>query len=155
TIPKAVTRRMKNSPELPRPDLTVWASGNLGIPCEASEREARAAMLRKLAEANFVPAQAVQESFEYWTRPEGDRIFPSLVEQAFVEEENRLRDQVEAFARDFFTLDRDRRRHRHQTLLRQCVWSPPLTFRLEALEPGLDLDLAERRYADAALKELS
>jgi hypothetical protein len=128
------------TPDYPKPDLQLWASQQLGIPVEASVREARAALLRNLASNHFVPPPSVQESYEFWTRPTPDKVLPSLTEQAFYDEELRLRNLVEEFARGFFQMAPGKRKKRFQALLEQCRWSVALKARLEGLAPGLELE---------------
>jgi hypothetical protein len=82
--------------------------------------EAPGALLQEVTRAGFVPP------------PPPD---PLLAEEA------RLRGEVDDFAAAFFATPVEPRRQRWQALSEQCSFSPPLTARLSALQPALDLDL--------------
>ena len=146
---------MKTPQDMSAPDLHTWASQQLEIPLEASPREAKAAFMNKLADFQWLPPPSVEESQEYWMRPTGAEVLPSLREQAFQDEEFRLRGQVDEFARAFFSLEPDRRRTRYQTLVDQCAWSVNLSARLRALAAGLDLNSGDWQNAPSAQRELA
>jgi len=146
---------MKASLNLPEPDLREWARGHLQVAAHASRREARAACLRKVAEYQWLPPAAIEESHEYWARPDGAKFFPSLFEQAFHDEEFRLRGQVEEFARTYFDVNPAQRQKRFQVLVDQCAWSANLRARLHGLAAGLELDRQVWEHAAPEEKELA
>jgi hypothetical protein len=116
------------------PDLKRWAADQLGLEPEAPPAEAGAALLRRLPAVGFVPPPAWQEALHLLrdgTPPGG---------LALLGVEDRLRREVDDFAVEFFTLPVAERRQCWQGLAARCAFSPPLTARLRALEPGLRAD---------------
>jgi hypothetical protein len=146
---------MKTPQKQSAPDLHAWAGQNLGVPVDASARQARAAFMSRLAEYQWLPPPAVQESLDYWTRPAETKIFPSLREQAFADEEYRLRAQIDEFAQNFFKMAAGRRQIRYQELVDQCAWSVSLSGRLRTLAAGLDLNSRDWENLPPAQQELA
>ena len=144
----------KTTQGLSAPDLHVWASQQLGISPSASARAARAAFMNRLAEYQWVPPPAIQESYEYWSQSDGP-LLPSLVEQAFQDEEYRLRAQIEEFAQNFFELHVEARQNRYKELSDQCAWSVSLSARLGKLAAGLDVSRADWQNAPTEQQELA
>jgi hypothetical protein len=124
-------------PDTPPADPRLWAADHLGLDPDTPPREARAAFLRALPESDFVPPETWHEAVRVLSRS-GAAGPPGA--QALADFEEWLRDAVEEFAADFFRLPAAARRQRWQELVRRCTWSPPLSARLWALEPGLDID---------------
>jgi hypothetical protein len=113
-----------------------WAGEQLGVDAEASAAEARAALLRRLPEVDFVPPPEWREALRILS---GEAPRPGAVDEAARAEEERLRDEVEEFADCFWSLAPSRRRERWGELLGRCAEIPALRTRLRLLEPGLDL----------------
>jgi hypothetical protein len=120
------------------------AAGLLGVPEDASGAEARRAYLRQLRENDFVPPRAARQALHVLG---GGPALPETDEEAVLEEEGRLRAEVDSFAQEFFDVPVARRRERWQALLSWCRQVPPLVARLSALKAGLALD-KQRLYLD-------
>lgn len=105
---------------------------------DATAAEARRAFFRHYREQDFAPPSALRHACGVLT---GQPI-PAAVEAEWRrEDEDGLRDEVEAFAAAFFTFAVAQRRERWEALLARCTDTPPLAARLQALQVGLDLDV--------------
>src|SRR5437016_494535 len=112
-----------------------WAAEQLGVEVTASLTEARTALLRRLAESDFVPPPLLPQALAIL---EG-RQAKAAEREALREEQERLRSEVEAFAEQFWTLPVDERRRRWEELLSACAISPALLARVRELKCGLDI----------------
>jgi hypothetical protein len=116
--------------------LGRWATEQLDLPEGAGPEEARAAFLRQLPDADFVPPTNWCQAVGLLT---GTRI-PGAADaagEADAEEEERLRSEVEEYAEQFWSLALGERRQRWQSLYGRCGFAPRLRARLEGLRPGL------------------
>jgi hypothetical protein len=109
----------------------------LGLEAGASVPEARAAFLRGVGAAGFVPSPRLREAFEVVGG--GRPLAPGarLLAEVRSAEEDRLRKEVEGLAGSFFAIPVPERRARWEQLRAACTKSPPLGARLDALAPGL------------------
>jgi hypothetical protein len=122
TLPESEMQRLKR-----------WAAEQLDLPRDVSASEARAAFLARLRDEDMMPPLRWQQAH----RALAGHTSPAVTAQVLAEEEDRLRDEVESFAVEFFRLEVGPRELRWRELRQQCAFSPPLTARLHALEPGL------------------
>jgi hypothetical protein len=122
-----------------------WAAAELGVRPDAPPEEVRAAFLRRLADEEFVPPPSWRWAVEALTRrgPDGPSEARADAEASRAEEE-RLREEVEAFTEQFWALAPAERGSSWQHLAARCGFSPPLRARLEQLRPGLDAGPAPR-----------
>jgi hypothetical protein len=111
-----------------------WAAEQLGVVADAPPAEVRAALLRRLPEAGFVPPPAWRRACRVLS---GEAVHGAVDEDVRLAHDDRLRAEVEEFTRGYWGLAPEQRRRRWETLRAGCS-SPPLTARLEALEAGLD-----------------
>jgi hypothetical protein len=134
------------------PDVDGWARRQLGVPLEATPTQARPAVLRALADGEFVPPPEWQEAVEVLYRPSRA---PAARGRAAVDEEARLRPEVETFATEYFKLAPPARRERWHALAVQCRPFPRLAARLEVLVPGLEIDLVAFLAREKKFDELA
>ncbi len=116
----------------PRP----WAAAQLEVPPDAPPADARAALRCRLADDDFVPPWGVQQAGEILLQGNRSNLAQA---QARLEEEQRLWAEVDDFAGEFFDMPPEKRRRRWQSLRVAGAFSPLLTARLRALEPGLNV----------------
>jgi hypothetical protein len=110
----------------------------LGIHESASPDEAGRAYLRKLREQEFMPPCPLHGALcVFQQKP----LPPAAEEQMRIEEETRLRAEVDAFADEFFRLLVAKRRECWKELLVRCQHLPSLSTRLQDLKGGLDVDV--------------
>lgn len=120
-----------------------WAAAQLGLEPGATPEEARAVWLRLLPEEEFVPSSEARWALVslLYRKPEGNWE-ARADEAAAVQEEERLRGEVETFAEAFWDLPLNQRSQRWQELEDRCSFAPALRERLRLLEAGLkDLPL--------------
>lgn len=115
-----------------------WAAGLLGVEKNATSAEARRAYFWKLREHDFLAPRSLHQALGVF---EGRQAPSQSDEEWLLEEEGRLRAEVESFAAEFFTLAVPERRERWHLLLSRCESFPPLTARLQGLIAGLDVDI--------------
>jgi hypothetical protein len=111
-----------------------WAAEQLGVGPDASPREARAAFLRLLLRTNFVPPVRCCRAWRLLSDPAGAA---PPDPDALLDEEGRLRQEVEGFAGQFWGLTPEERRQRWQGLSARCAGLPALRAGLGQLEAGL------------------
>lgn len=119
------------------PDERQWAAELLGVEPTATPTAARRAYFRKVRENEFVPPRSLDRALHIFDPRHGQA---ASDEEGSLEQERRLRADVEAFATDFFKLSPRARCERWDELLSQCRGSAPLTARLEALAAGLEVE---------------
>ena len=118
--------------------LRQWAARQLGLPADVTRKAVQADFLRRLPAEEFVPPACWQQALGVLTdRP----VDAGLGEQAAWDDEESLREQVEAFAVQFFQLDPEHRTARWRDLSSRCAALPPLRLRLHLLGQALDLDV--------------
>lgn len=118
-----------------------WAAEQLGLSPHASSEEARAAWLRRLPEDDFVPSSESRWALAALLRRPQDGGWEARADEAaFVAEEERLRDEVETFATQFWDIPVGERRRRWEELRDRCAFAPALRARLRLLEPGLAVE---------------
>jgi hypothetical protein len=115
--------------------LRRWACEQIGVDAKATLTEARAALLRQLSESDFVPPSLWPQALAIL---EGKR-HPAAEAAALREQQEMLRNAVEAFAGRFWSFSVDERRRRWEDLHGACVVAPALRARLGELERGLDV----------------
>jgi hypothetical protein len=115
-----------------------WAAGLLEVPENASRVEVRRAYFRKLRESDFLPPRSLHHAFRILDGKSGP---VELDEEWLLEEEGRLRAEVESFAAEFFTLPTTQRRERWEALLSRCETVSPLTARLQSVKAGLVVEV--------------
>jgi hypothetical protein len=127
----------------------------LGVAAGAGPAEVRAAFLRRLEEADFVPPPVWLRAYESL----GGRRLPAEEGREGGQErlaaEERLREEVEELALQFFTWAAPERRRRWQALVARCAPYPPLAARARALGAGLLLDPLAVPDHDPLVKELA
>jgi hypothetical protein len=107
------------------------------VPENASSAEARRAYFRQVRESDFLPPRSWYHALRVL---EGKPIPTELDQEWRLEEECRLRAEVEAFAEEFFRLPVSQRRQRWEALLSRCQGVLALTARLQALKAGLEVE---------------
>jgi hypothetical protein len=115
------------------------AAGLLGVPENASSREARRAYFQKLRECDFLPPRSWQQALQVL---EGNLIPAGPNAEWLFEQEGRLHAEVVVFAEAFFAFPVMVRRDRWEDLLSRCQGMLPLTARLQALKAGLEVENA-------------
>lgn len=132
-----------------------WAAEQLGLSPHASADEVRAAWLRRLPEEDFVPSSELRWALAALLRRQPEGGWEARADEAaFAAEEERLRDEVEAFAEQFWDLPADERRRRWEKLTDCCAFAPTLRARLRLLEAGLAID-PHTPSEDARVAELA
>lgn len=142
------------SDKLP-PALRRWAAEQIGIDESASIEQIQAAFFTRLRETNFSPPLAWSCALALLQRglPE---VWRAEHEPARSYWEQLLRGEVEAFAACFFSLDLEARRRRWSKLLAECKpFLPRLAARLQALEPGLQIDATAVPRAGSPVGDLA
>lgn len=114
-------------------DPTARAAAALGVPPDADAAAAREGFLRKLADADFAPP----EGWVAAVNRLGGTALP-LSRDAVSSEVDAVRDEIDAFAAEFWGLDPDARRAKWTDLHARCSAGPSATF-LNELEIGLGL----------------
>lgn len=142
------------SPEPPH-DSRAWAAKQLGLRADAAPAEARAALLERLPEEDFVPPPELPEAVAVLC----ERRFASasrapVYAQFLLDQEEDLRAEVEDFAARFFEIPLTQRRSQWQELTTRCQTSLRLRARLSALAPGLAIDPARISSEDPLVQKL-
>jgi hypothetical protein len=132
------------------PDATAWAAREVGLRTGATPDEARAAFLRELRDNGFVPPPTRQRA---WQQLCG--LLGSAPPAALFAEEARLRNDIDEFAASFFATPITARHERWQELSQRCASSPPLVARLQALRPGLDVEVDPNSLGNPRLQQLA
>jgi hypothetical protein len=119
-------------------DLRGWTMRQLDLEADATAADVRGTFVQHLADEDFVPPWRWQQAFGVVHQP-GQTACERVLRygQLHQDEEERLREEVRAFAGAFFTLDCAERRRRWKALRDQCDFYPVLTAWLNDLEPGL------------------
>jgi hypothetical protein len=130
----------EDSPDMRQEERDRWARETLRIPLETPEKEVHALLLDRLEEADFVPSPDWSQAIRQLAGAAPRRVLrPSTYDAFLAHDEERLRDEVDAFAARFFDSPPSERRQRWAGLLARCEWSAPLEARLRWLEVGLDV----------------
>src|SRR5262245_8682799 len=138
-----------------RPDspAAARAAAALGVPA-GDPSAARAAFLRRLPAAGFVPPPEWRAAARTPTgRPAAGP--GALPDPGADPDDGGARAEVEAFAAAFWSLAPAERRARWQGLLDRHAADPPLAARLRRLEPGLDLDAVPADGGRTRVRELA
>jgi hypothetical protein len=114
----------------------------LGLDPAASPDEARAAFLRLLDEADFVPPASWRRAWQALDRTAAPKHVTPAEGEISEEEEDRLRGGVVAFAGSFWGLPLGERRERWRELAECCGPVPPLRAWLRQLVPALPVEAA-------------
>ena len=121
-----------------QPRLLRVAAAWLGLEPQVTPDSARATVLRKLRDDDYVPSPAIHEAIlvvlGQW--PGGI----SLLADELDEEAEQILVEINEFARVFFTIPLLERVERWQALRDACEGYDPPLARLRDLEPGLRLD---------------
>jgi hypothetical protein len=124
------------------------AAQELGLPSSAGSAEARGAFLRLLPAADFVPPPDWLCAYEALAEQRLPGMENGSEARALLTEEECLRDDVEAFAAEFFSLGVSERQSRWQELDGPCAAFAGLAARLRDLKPGLAIDQWPEEGAD-------
>jgi hypothetical protein len=134
--------------ELVTPDLRR-AADQLGVPPDAAPADARAAFLRRLPAAGFLPAAPLcAAAAELLGRP-----VPGAA-GAEPPNDDALTAQVDLFTREFWSMEPPARRDRWRNLLTHAAADPLLAGRLRAMEAGVDLPESASRAATPRQRQL-
>lgn len=129
------------------PDPTARAAAALDVPADATPDAARAAFLRKLADADFAPPEGWVAAVN---RLGGANV--PLSPDAVADAADAVRDEVDAFAAAFWSLTPEVRRATWSDLHARCPAGPTAAFLLH-LEIGLSAPTAP--LPDPATEELA
>jgi hypothetical protein len=122
----------------PGSGLERWSAEQLGLAEDAAPEAVRAAVFRELPEQDFVPSFAWHQAAIVLTRPNQKVLLDDALRGHLLRtEEESLREEVEEFAAEFFTLPVPQRQVRYQALERQVATFPALEARLASLQRGL------------------
>lgn len=146
------------SPESPAADLRRWAHGHLGLVPETSPDVSRRAVLIGLAQHGFTPPLGWHSALRAsGILPAGEANFgldnPALLPARRAWEES-LREEIEAFAAEFFSLDVADRIGHFGDLAERCRETPALLARLVGLRAGLELPSQPPSGMPASMREL-
>jgi hypothetical protein len=139
----------------------VAAAELLGVLPESTPSEVRAAFLKRLEQADFQPSEQWCAGFSAFVdkAPAGGLLFGMAVTRQMQIAD--LRGDVEAFGREFWSMDLKSRAKRWRVLANRCGDNPALAAYLRRLAPGLDVnwlafgDLEEKQSEIAAdIKEM-
>jgi hypothetical protein len=146
-------REETNADFRPDPPAAKRAAAALGVPGN-DPAAARAAFLRRLPAAGFVPPPEWRAAVRALTgRPApGPGALPDAGDAP---DDDGPRAEVEAFAAAFWSLAPAERRARWQDLLDRCAGDPPLAARLRRLEGGVDLDAIPPGSGRGRVQELA
>jgi hypothetical protein len=126
------------NPEVPR-GLRRRAAEMLGVPENTPRLEAKRAYFRKVRENDFVSPRSLHHAFCVLA---GHNESAEFNDEWLVEEESRLRAEVDSFADKFFTFLAAERRERWEALHSRCEnVSPSLAARLQALKAGFAVEV--------------
>lgn len=128
----------------------TWALDALGLPPDATTKAVRSAIVEQLEEADLSPPPIVIEVIEILapyaagdsSNPQHRSVIPQVrvPPAAFYRHcERQLREEVEAFAKQFFELPVSERQATWARLAEQAQPFPAVMLRLQALRPALDL----------------
>jgi hypothetical protein len=132
-----------------------WAAEQLGVREEASAAEARAAFLRRLPAAHFVPETSQRLALGVLCRqPIAPGSSGWADEEACLAEEARLRGLVEDLAEHYWGVPPQERRRQWEELVRSCTGFPALEARLRSLRAGLEVIPRLTDETDASIREL-
>jgi hypothetical protein len=129
-----------------------WAAGVLGVLENASSVEARRAYFRKARGSAFVPSRSLQHALRIL---DGEPLSAERNEEWLLEEEGRLRTEVESFAVEFFTLSVTQRRERFEALLSRCPGASPLGARMQSLKAGLEVEIQSSPFGGSFQDQLA
>jgi hypothetical protein len=136
------------------PDLSPAArrqvADQLGVSPEALPADAKAAFLRRLPGAGFLPPPPLCAAAAALT----DRRVPGAAGTIVDNEDNDLRTAVTAFVREFWSLAPASRREKWRDLLNRSAADPLLAARVRRLESGIDLASAVERAATPRQRQL-
>lgn len=122
----------------------LWARRRLRIPVSAEPDEAKGLLLERLAEAQFLPPEDAHQAIAMLAERDDVATWIGTNHDEFLlVVEEKLGEEVEEFAGRFFEIPPPDRRRRLEQLAVVCRFSPRLAARLDALRPGVDVDLAE------------
>lgn len=122
----------------PKSPLTRWALEQLKLPASGDAAAARRQFLARLPEESFTPTGWQHQAIRALV---GQAALPMALGQAVLEEEQRAREEVEAFASEYFNLAPKARKQRWLALHERCASLPAMTTRLLHLKRGLDVVL--------------
>lgn len=146
------------SPESPAADLRRWACKQLELAPEASTEERRRAVLAELAQFDFTPPLGWQSAMRASGILSGGDLGFGLDDRALYSArrawEESLREEIEAFAAEFFSLEVPDRIGRFGDLADRCQAAPALRARLEGLRIGLELPSQPPPGMSASMGEL-
>ena len=136
----------------PRDGRRRRAAGQLGLAPDAGPAEVRAAFLRLLERAGFAPPARDRRAWRLLSEAAG----PAEPDpDALLEEEQRLRAEVEDFAGRFWSLAPGERRRQWAELLARCAGAPGARARLQQLEIGLSARPGEAGAGGPLVGELA
>jgi hypothetical protein len=136
--PKQLERRLR------------WAVEYLELGPQASAEEVRALWLRRLPADDFVPSSEAHWALAALLSRKTEGGWEARADEAAAAAEaERLRDEVEAFAQQFWEFPPEERRRRWEGLATRCAFEPALRARLNLLKPGLAVDSARPPGGDA------
>ena len=110
----------------------------LGVPENAPSAEARRTYFKKVRENDFLAPRSLHHALRVL---EGKKQPAESDEEWLLEEENRLRAEIDLFAAGFFSLPASQRLERWNALLSRCKIASPLTARLQTLKAGLEVEV--------------
>jgi len=123
--------------------ITSWARRELEFDA-ADVAELRGHVLSRLSEEQFLPSEGWDAARRVLSSDEPPDEPPTTADQPdqfFFAEDERLRGEVQRFARQMFSVPPERRRALWKKLCDRAAHSPRPSAWLEELEPGLDVSL--------------
>jgi hypothetical protein len=136
-------------PEL-APAARRHLADQLGVPPDAPPADVRAAFLRRLPSAGFLPAPPLCAAATALTA----RPVPGTKDAVAENDDDEVRAAVTAFAREFWALPPHRRREQWRELLDRAAGDPLLAGRVRRLEAGVDLPNAADGAATPRQRQL-
>ncbi len=132
-----------------------WARDQVGVPPSASLDEVRQSFFAALEDENLTPDEILDRAFRT-LRWEAEGIIDAEDPPEFLAaEECDLREEVDKFAAEMFSLPTFQRRERWSDLHQRAAYAPRLQARLEILAPGLDVDLGPLAGGDGEMHLLT
>jgi hypothetical protein len=117
-----------------------WARETLELPPEISSVEMPSAILKCIAECDYLPGRQWQDAIAVLTaQPLVSRC--AVPNGYYHDYQAEMRAKVETFATTFFDLAPPKRRAQWEVLKEQCACWPPLSMWLTRLEAGLSFEL--------------
>ena len=132
-----------------------WAQDRLEAPTDVSENQLKSRFFACLEDEDFVPDEALAPAFRVLqsaVRGSTDGEDPKPFRR---EQEEKLQDDIEAFAREMLKIAVPQRREQWRELVERAEGAAKLQNRLQRLRLGLDVDLAEVDKSDEAAVELA